>query len=152
MRSEKAELWMLGHGKLEKKLKAESKQLGIQDRVRWFGFQENPFPFVREADCFALSSNWEGLPNVLIESLACGTPIVSTDCPYGPNEVIQEGISGFLVPMNDEEAFSSALTKLARDASLRGRMAEAGRRYVFKTFQQDHICRLYENLFEQLAR
>jgi len=71
-------------GKLRGRLERHAAGLGLGKRIRWLGFQRNPFAVVREADCFVLSSDHEGLPNVVIESLLCGTPVVATRCPYGP--------------------------------------------------------------------
>ncbi|MCP3958613.1 MAG: glycosyltransferase, partial [bacterium] len=96
LRVPRAELWMLGEGSEKKRLQALASRLGIAPRVRWLGFRDNPFPFFRAADCFALSSRWEGFPNVLIEAMACGTPVISTRCPYGPDELIEDGVRGLL--------------------------------------------------------
>lgn len=147
-----SQLWILGRGKLESDLKRLADRLNIQSQIHWLGFQENPFPFYRAADCFALSSRWEGLPNVLIESFACHTPVISTRCPYGPDEIIQDGVSGFLVPLDDEIALAQALHKMADDPDLRKQMADAGNNFVRQTFHQKHICDLYEDLFQNIAQ
>ena len=73
------------------------------------GFVANPFAFMARAGLFALSSRWEGCPNVLIEALACGPPVVSTDCPSGAAEVLQGGAYGRLVPVGDDEALANAM-------------------------------------------
>jgi glycosyltransferase involved in cell wall biosynthesis len=82
---------------------------GLEQDVALPGFVANPFPFMKRAAMFALSSRWEGLPTVLIEALALGTPVVSTDCPSGPAEVLEDGRWGRLVPMGDEVALSEAI-------------------------------------------
>jgi glycosyltransferase involved in cell wall biosynthesis len=105
----KAELWVLGTGPLQSELSALAEHLGVSRRVRWLGFVANPFPYMAAADVFALSSRWEGFANVLVEALACGTPVVATDCPYGPNEILEGGRHGRLVPVAAPSALAAAL-------------------------------------------
>ena len=76
------------------------------------GFVDNPFAFMARASVFVLSSAWEGCPNVLIEALACGCPIVSTDCPSGPTEILQKGTFGPLVPVGDDKALAEAILEV----------------------------------------
>lgn len=102
-------LVLLGEGKLEDDLKRLVEELGLVDRVIFSGFSKNPSPFYLEADLFVLSSIREGLPTVLIEALGHGLPIVSTDCPYGPNEILKNGKLGILVPVGDEVALADAM-------------------------------------------
>ena len=73
------------------------------------GFADNPYPWYLTADVYVLSSDWEGLPTVLIEALESGLPIVSTDCESGPKEILENGRYGKLVPMNDIDALSNAI-------------------------------------------
>lgn len=81
-------LVLLGKGRLEKSLKNLSESLNIEDKVLFCGFKKNPFKFVSRSDIFLLSSLYEGFGNVLIEAMACGVPVVSADCRYGPREII----------------------------------------------------------------
>jgi glycosyltransferase involved in cell wall biosynthesis len=69
----------------------------------------NPYPIMRASSLFVLSSAWEGLPNVLVQAMACGTPVVSTDCPSGPAEILENGKWGKLVPVGDEVAMAEAM-------------------------------------------
>ncbi len=85
---------------------------GLTDRVTVAGFQHNPYPWMRGADALVLCSDHEGLPNVLIEALICGTPVVSTDCPSGPREIMTGELSRFLVPMNDANTLATALGEM----------------------------------------
>jgi len=145
------ELWLLGAGPEEARLRRQARRLGPSLRVRWLGFQRNPYPFYRAADCFALSSDHEGLPNAVIEAMALGTPVVSTRCPYGPEELIEEGVSGRLVPVGDARALAAALQELAGDAALVARLGGAARERTRRDFDTGRSCRAYEALFEELA-
>ena len=81
----------------------------MQDLVDLPGFDINPFAFMKKASVFVLSSKWEGLPGVLIQALACGCPVVSTDCLSGPSEILKKGQYGTLVPVGDVEAIAAAM-------------------------------------------
>ena len=104
-----ARLMLLGQGANEAMLRAMASELGIADRVVFAGFHPDPTPFYQSADLFVLSSDYEGLPTVLIEALACGTPVVSTDCPSGPAEILENGKFGRLVPVRDPQALADAM-------------------------------------------
>lgn len=97
------ELVILGEGGEEASLKSLANSLGVANRVHFEGFCENPYAFISGARGLLLSSNSEGLPTVLIESLICGTPVVSTDCPTGPREILQGHLSHFLIELGSEE-------------------------------------------------
>jgi len=89
-------------------------ELGVAEDVDFVGAVANPFPFMRRASVFALSSAWEGLGNVLIEALACGCPVVSTNCRSGPREILEDGRYGELVPVGDDEAMAAAIQRVLR--------------------------------------
>lgn len=84
---------------------------GLTDRVRIAGFQPNPYPWMAGAELLVLCSDHEGLPNVLIEALACGTRVVSTDCPSGPREILDGELAQYLVPCGDAAALAAAMGK-----------------------------------------
>jgi glycosyltransferase involved in cell wall biosynthesis len=104
-----ARLMLLGQGAKEATLRAMAAELGIADRVIFAGFHPDPTPFYKTANLFVLSSDYEGLPTVLIEALGCGTPVVSTDCPSGPAEILVNGKYGRLVPVGDIEKLAKAI-------------------------------------------
>ena len=104
-----ARLMLLGQGQNEEMLRALAAELGIADRVIFAGFHADPSSFYATADLFVLSSDYEGLGNVLIEALSFGLPVVSTDCPSGPAEILENGRWGRLVPVGDTEALSRAM-------------------------------------------
>ncbi len=81
------------------------------------GFQENPYNWMHGASVFVLSSRWEGFGNVLVEAMACGTPVISTACPSGPEEILEQGRWGRLVPVGDAEALANAIAQTLADAS-----------------------------------
>jgi glycosyltransferase involved in cell wall biosynthesis len=90
-------------------LETLARELGVAADVALPGFVANPFPYMARASAFVLSSAWEGLGNVLIEAMACGCPVVSTDCPSGPAEILDGGGYGPLVPVRDDEALAKAI-------------------------------------------
>jgi len=110
-RNNDCRLLILGEGPLRNELTARARELGIEDAIDMPGFVNNPYAWMSRADCFALSSLWEGFPNVLVEALSLGTPLVSTDCPSGPKEILQDGRYGKLVPMSDSEALAKAIER-----------------------------------------
>lgn len=105
----KARLVIVGEGPDRAALAARAEELGVGELVDLPGFQSNPYPFMRNAQVFVLSSIHEGLPLVLVEALACGTPVVSTRCPSGPREVLEDGKWGRLVPVGDAQAMADAV-------------------------------------------
>ena len=107
-----AKLIVLGEGRLQPKLLSLAQRLRITEHVDFPGFVENPYAFLSKADLFVLSSRYESLSNVLIEALACGCPVVSTDCPFGPREILEGGRLGPLVPVGDSEALAGAMASV----------------------------------------
>lgn len=104
-----ARLLILGEGAERTQLEAIISDLDISKDIGLPGFVENPFAFMKHAQVFVLSSLWEGLPTVLMEALYCGVPIVATDCPSGPREILQDGANGLLVPVGDQLALATAM-------------------------------------------
>jgi glycosyltransferase involved in cell wall biosynthesis len=102
-------LLILGEGSERKSLEALAAQLGVEQDVCLPGFVENPYPYMVNASVFVLSSLWEGLPMVLVEALYCGPPIVATDCPSGPREILKNGEFGRLVSVGEPEALAEAI-------------------------------------------
>ncbi len=105
-------LVLLGEGKNRKNYEALAKSLNISDRVIFKGFVENPFPFYKNALFTILSSSNEGFPNVIIESIATNTPVISFDCFSGPNEIIANNVNGFLVENQNFEKLTETINKM----------------------------------------
>lgn len=104
-------LVLLGAGQQHGALEALVKQLGIRESVQFLGFMSNPHRYLARSGVFVLSSAWEGLSNVLVEAIALGVPVVSTDCPCGPSEVLAGGKYGQLVPVGDADAMAEAMAE-----------------------------------------
>lgn len=103
-------LMILGEGELRANLEALVSECGLtSDDVQMPGFVSNPFAYLSRCGVFVLSSRYEGLPGALIEAMACGVPVVSTDCPSGPREILESGRWGALVPVGDEIALAEAI-------------------------------------------
>ena len=104
-----ARLMILGWGPDRPKLEALIQELNLEQDVSLAGYVENPYCYMAAAKVFVLSSAWEGLPTVLIEAMGVGTPVVSTDCPSGPREILGEGKYGFLCPVGDPKALAESI-------------------------------------------
>jgi len=123
-----ARLVILGDGKQRGEILGLAHRLGIAADLDLPGFVDNPFAWMSRSAVFVLSSVWEGFPGVLIEAMTCGCPVVSTDCPSGPVEIVDGGRYGRLVPVGDDEAMAAAILASLRDPGspemLRARAAE----------------------------
>jgi len=140
-----AKLLILGEGELEKDLKSLVKKLDLENDVLFLGWQKNPFKFLAKAKVFVLSSLWEGLPNTLIEALACGVPVISTDCPSGPAEIIENSKSGLLVPVKDEKALSQAIIKILEYPITANYFSKQGEERA-NDFSIENIIKQYERI------
>ena len=145
------QLLILGEGKDRPALTGLAAELGISERVVLPGFRPNPFAYMARARAFVLSSLWEGLPLVLLEAMACGAPVVSTDCHSGPGEIITHGINGLLVPPADPVAMADALTRVLTDPELRARLALAARQRA-RDFAAPAMVAAYEEVLTEIAR
>lgn len=112
------DLILVGDGELRSDLEAQVKQLKLVDKVHFAGIQNNPFPYLAGARFLTLSSRTEAFPMVLIEALALQCPVVATDCPTGPREIVRDGENGILVENENTKAFSQALDRLYYDKEL----------------------------------
>jgi glycosyltransferase involved in cell wall biosynthesis len=107
--SQLARLLILGEGEKRDSLEKLVRELRLERDVSMPGFMDNPYAYMRKSSIFVLSSCWEGLPNVLIEAMACGCQVISTNCPSGPEEILRGGHYGKLVPVGDAEALAKAI-------------------------------------------
>ncbi|MCG3683473.1 glycosyltransferase [Aliarcobacter butzleri] len=154
-----ADLWIIGDGELKEELQKYINELNLNDKVYLLGKKENPFSFLSKADCFVFSSNYEGFPNVLVEALVCGLPIISTDCQSGPREILAptSNISfqlkdkiefaeyGILVPIKNVEKLKEAMNLLINDKNLRKDYEEKGN-FRANDFKIEKIIKQYERI------
>ena len=121
-----ARLAILGDGPLRGMLEAHARALGLGDAIAFLGYDKNPYRYLAAARLVIQSSRAEGLPGALIQSLACGTPVVATDCDHGPREVVRDGVDGYLVPVRDSSALAERTLQILRNGALRARLGAAG--------------------------
>lgn len=124
-----ARLAILGEGSERTKLERLVKELGLENDVWMPGFVDNPFKFMKRAAVFVLSSKFEGAPLVLAEALSVGIPVVSTDCPSGPREILEGGKWGKLVPVGDHEKLAEAILKTIESPPERESLKKRGRNF-----------------------
>ena len=148
-RGRAARLVVMGPGRARDRaaLRAAARRLGVAADVDVVDFDENPYRYMRRAAAFALSSRWEALPGVLIEALACGAPVASTDAPFGPAEILDRGRWGALAPVGDAAGLAAAIER-ALDGD---RPAEAKLRARAAEFGMDRMVDGYERLLASAA-
>jgi glycosyltransferase involved in cell wall biosynthesis len=117
-------LLILGEGEKREELVSLSRALHLQDDVVFAGLQKNPFKYMRKAAVFCLASRYEGLGNVILEAMALGLPVVVTDCPSGPSEIVEHGKYGILAPTGNADAIAEALISVLSDDKLRASLSE----------------------------
>lgn len=145
------QLLIFGEGEMREELENLRDQFGLDDRVLFPGQTNNPIAVLKIAKLFILSSRWEGLPAVLFEALACGVPVVSTDCPSGPREIIRDGVDGILVPTDDILALATAMDSLMSDENKRQHLA-ANTTEVKERFSLNKIVNSWEILINQAIK
>lgn len=123
-------LAIVGEGEQEKTLREQVKALGIAERVDWYGQVANPFVFYRAASIFVLPSRSEGMPNALMEAMSYGLPVIVSNASPGPLDLVKDGESGLVVPVDDPVALAKAIELLGNSAALRKRLGHAGRKRV----------------------
>jgi len=115
----KAKLLILGDGSERSNLERLVAEMSLSDDVALPGYTDNPYAYLARAAAFVLSSKWEGLPTVVVEALSCGAPVVATDCPSGPREILADGRYGQLVPVGDPTALAAALLRVLDGETIR---------------------------------
>ncbi|MCZ2207534.1 glycosyltransferase [Cylindrospermopsis raciborskii] len=140
-RQHSARLIILGEGEDRPKLESLVKSLGLECDVSLPGFVDNPFSYMKQSSVFVLSSRFEGMPNGMLQAMACGIPVVATDCPNGPREILEDGKWGRLVPVGDAEAMSKAIL-----ASLEGKTEIAPMEILESRFGLENIIDQYLSL------
>jgi glycosyltransferase involved in cell wall biosynthesis len=121
--------WIVGSGPVESDLRVLASSLGLQRRVKFFGFQGDTVPFLNAADIYVTTSEKEGFPLSLVEAMGCKLPCIATNIP-GHDEIVQHGSNGFLIPPGSPQHLADAVISLAQSSDLRHRMGEAARKWV----------------------
>jgi glycosyltransferase involved in cell wall biosynthesis len=147
--SQRAKLLIIGDGSQKHRVSAWIKEMSLSEDVCLLGFQENPFRYISRADVFVLSSFFEGFGNVIVEAMALGIPVISTDCPSGPSEIIDHGINGFLVPEGDHKRIAEYVLDILHDSELRDRISQAGLRRA-ENFSARNMAQSYEKHFLEI--
>lgn len=141
-------VWILGEGPERARLEALAAERGVGTSVRFLGFQQNPWRYLARADVFALTSAYEGFGNVLIEAMACGTPIVATRSP-GTLEIVDDGTNGLLVE-HDAISIAAAIRGLLTDPARRTALVARARESVAQ-YALPAVAARYDRLFEELT-
>ncbi|HJV84330.1 MAG TPA: glycosyltransferase [Noviherbaspirillum sp.] len=140
---------IVGEGRHRAELETLCDELGVRDRVRFFGFTTNPLPYVRGARLKVLSSKFEGLPTALIEGLIVGQVLVSSDCPTGPREILNHGKAGLLAPVGDADALAEAILRGLRDGELRDALSTQAAMHA-QTFGVNAFGERFEMLVQRM--
>jgi glycosyltransferase involved in cell wall biosynthesis len=140
-------LVICGDGEERARLSALITALRLNESVRLEGFVENPYSYMARARGLVLSSLWEGSPNVLVEALACGCPVVATDCPTGPREILEQGRFGQLVPLHQPEALAEAIVRMVTVPQDRIALTTRAREYSLET-ATDRYLGLFNGIAE----
>ena len=145
LKNERIKLHILGDGRNKEKLMAQKNLLGL-DHVEFLGIQENPFPYLHQADLFVLSSRYEGFPNVLLEAGVCGTYALANDCPGGINEIIEPGINGEIHPISDAKGFAEKMKFLVNQKHERDLIQQS----IESRFSENKIMEKYNLILSEL--
>lgn len=144
------DLVLLGRGQEQQLLLRKSEELGVLKNVHFVPFNSNPYRFMRRADIFVLSSRYEGFPNVLLEAMALGTPVVSFDCPTGPKEILGDSQYGVLVETTSSRALSEAIADLLQDNASQILYSRLARRRA-QNYSPDAIASMWRRVIEHEA-
>jgi len=137
-----AHLYIVGDGPLKKDLTGLCRSLKLENKVSFLGYLDNPYPYIRHADLYVLSSRWEGFPNTLLEALVCGTKVVATDCESGPREILLDEKYGMLARANDE---LSLCMKMKQYLKAESRTSKRG-----FDFSLERIIEKYQRAFDRV--
>lgn len=144
-----AELWICGEGELRAQVERDIERLSLNDSVRLLGFCENPYSLMKQASVFVLTSDREGLPNSLIEAQGLGLPAVSTRCPSGPEEIIEDHRTGILTPTGDAQSIAAAILSVLANRSTRDTMSREARRTARRKFGVNERMHEFEKLLTE---
>ena len=142
-------LILLGKGSSETLLRQTAKDLGIAGNVHFIGFRNNPYPWMKRAKLLVHSAKFEGLPTVLIEGLMLDKLMVSSDCPTGPREILDNGRAGLLVPVADAQAMAEAINKILTDNSLQNQIKDGIKKHRY-LFTFEHTKQMFDQMINEV--
>ncbi len=137
---QECDLIILGDGELREELEALVKKLGMEGKVHLPGRLKNPFVYMKNAEFMTLSSRAEGFPMVLIEALSLSCPVIATDCPTGPREIVKKDVNGLLIEMDNQQVLTDSIDKLFYDKSLREQFSKNAQESV-SHLSVENICK-----------
>jgi len=143
-------LAILGEGEERQELQALTATLGLENRVILPGFVSNPGKWLAHADLFVLSSRWEGFGHVIVEAMAAGVPVVAFDCPHGPRDIIENNVTGVLVPTNDEVELGLRIAQVLSNSAMGAQLSAAARKKLHR-FSLTEISKTYVQLFREIV-
>lgn len=145
------ELWLVGDGELRETIQQQVHALGLESRVRFLGVRNDVPDLLRAADVFVFPSRWEGNPLSVLEAMAAGLPVVAT-AVGGVPELVEDGVSGILVPNEDLEGLTTAMLRMVQQPDLRAQMGRAARCRAVERFDIQQTVRAYEALYEEILQ
>jgi glycosyltransferase involved in cell wall biosynthesis len=148
---EDVRLILIGDGEEREALERMVRQWALEARVELLGYDRNPYRYIARADLFVMPSLWDGFSMVLAEAMALGTPVVASDCPSGPREILEGGLHGRLVPPGDPGALAGGIRGLLEDDARRRRLGAAGRARA-ETFSAHRAIEAYTHILERAGR
>ncbi|MGD9506489.1 MAG: glycosyltransferase family 4 protein [Syntrophobacteraceae bacterium] len=143
-------LAIVGDGEERAHLESMAEELGIADRIRFFGFRKDRLAFLKGFDAFVLPSRLEGIPRCLMEAMAAGAPVVATDIA-GCRDLIHHGETGLLFPLEDDKRLAEEIVRVASDEVLRSALRDKGRSFILGNFSAESMARQYESLYDALT-
>jgi glycosyltransferase involved in cell wall biosynthesis/GT2 family glycosyltransferase len=147
----KFEVVLVGGGPLENEIKSLIENYDLAEQFQLLGVLDNPYPVMASSGALVLTSHFEAFGVVLLEAMACGTPVITTNCPSGPTEVLDGGRYGILVPPNNPEALASTMQQLVEDEDLRANLIESAYERI-RAFDVRHVTSQWETLIEKEVR
>ncbi len=141
-------LALIGEGEEKEKLHKLVIDLGVEKEVVFLGFQENPYKYIARADIFVLSSFYEGFPNSLLEAMACGVPVISTNCSSGPAEIINHYENGILIPVGNSRAIADKINDILQNQPLAMSLSLNAKNTVMDKYSLCRVIKEYEKVFE----
>ena len=145
-----ARLMLVGDGPDQAECRRVARELGVEERATFLGARDSLPELLAPADVFVLASREESFGLSALEAMACGTPVVST-AVGGVSEVVEDGVSGYLAPANDLDAFADRLASLLRDRDRAAEMGRAARRRAAENFERRSVVRRYERIYGRLV-